>query len=63
MKKLDLIDPLVKPAEFAEEARIHRTTLARMVKAGTAPPPCLKRGRLQRWRRSVVDRFLNGAQP
>jgi excisionase family DNA binding protein len=49
---------LLTAAEAAAQLRIHRTTLYRLVKAGTAPVMPRRVGSQLRWSRAEVEQWL-----
>jgi len=54
---------LITPGGFTRRLGISRWTFYAWRKAGLIPPPHISRGRISRWKPSIVDQFVNqGAQ-
>jgi excisionase family DNA binding protein len=51
------LDELMTLTEVATLLRVHRRTVSRLVENGRLPPP-IKVGAGLRWRRSVIQKFL-----
>lgn len=55
---------MLNAPQVAQVLGIHRATLFRWIAAGIFPPATLKRGRVVRWSRDLVEQFARagGAQ-
>lgn len=56
------IDPVLRLPEVLEIVRVGRTTLLKMIKAGTFPAPLNLTARIRGWRLSAVLKFLDSVE-
>lgn len=56
------IDPILRLPEVLEIVRVGRTTLLKMVKAGTFPAPLSLTARIRGWRLSAIQQFLDSLE-
>lgn len=52
------LEPLMSITETAEILNVSRRSLERLIAAGTFPKPDVKIGRMPRWSRQSIRRFI-----